>query len=312
LDFFENFDDANAKLEVIACIKDRVVDMVHTRDGALVCMRCIWFGTVKDRKSVLKSLKGLVQKISCEEYGHLLLLAIFDAVDDTVLVDSIILKEIRKHLSEILANKFGIRVILYLLSPRDSRHFNKQCVAMLSIGDNNTTSKKSLKTKHDELLEHISTDLLNFASDNVKNMMLEAPHFPLLFNTICQKCVGDKVPVFKALCDVMREEFIPGNMENLHIVEHPRGHYCLSHLLKYDRDSSQTTLSSIMIEQLDETILGSWLSCNKGAFILVSMMENGAKDVQQVVKRCVLKNKKKLMKYTFKGSSILLQKCNFD
>lgn len=40
---------------------------------------------------MIKSLKGHVAKICREETGHMLLLAIFDAVDDTVLVQKVIL-----------------------------------------------------------------------------------------------------------------------------------------------------------------------------------------------------------------------------
>ena len=40
---------------------------------------------------IVKSLKGLVGKVCSEEHGHLVLLALFDCVDDTVLVKKAIL-----------------------------------------------------------------------------------------------------------------------------------------------------------------------------------------------------------------------------
>lgn len=73
-------------------MKDRTIEMAHTRDGALASMYCLWYGTVKDRKVIVKSLKGFVAKLCVEEHGHLFLLALFDAVDDTVLVGKIVLK----------------------------------------------------------------------------------------------------------------------------------------------------------------------------------------------------------------------------
>ena len=39
----------------------------------------------------MKSLKGLVGKVCSEEHGHLVLLALLDCVDDTVLVKKAIL-----------------------------------------------------------------------------------------------------------------------------------------------------------------------------------------------------------------------------
>ena len=46
---------------------------------------------VQDRKVIVKSLKGHVLKVCKEEAGHMALLAIFDSVDDTVLVQKVIL-----------------------------------------------------------------------------------------------------------------------------------------------------------------------------------------------------------------------------
>lgn len=40
---------------------------------------------------MIKSLKTHVMKICCEEYGHLVMLAMFDGVDDTKLVQKAIL-----------------------------------------------------------------------------------------------------------------------------------------------------------------------------------------------------------------------------
>lgn len=49
-------------------------------------MLCLWHGTPKDRKEIVKSFKGRVDKICQEEYGHMVLMALFDCVDDTKFV----------------------------------------------------------------------------------------------------------------------------------------------------------------------------------------------------------------------------------
>ena len=46
---------------------------------------------VQDRKVIVKSLKGHLVKVCKDEAGHMVLLAIFDSVDDTVLVQKAIL-----------------------------------------------------------------------------------------------------------------------------------------------------------------------------------------------------------------------------
>ncbi len=46
---------------------------------------------LQDRKVIVKSLKGLVGNVCSEEHGHLVLLALLDCVDDTVLVKKAVL-----------------------------------------------------------------------------------------------------------------------------------------------------------------------------------------------------------------------------
>ena len=54
------------------------------------CM--IFYFCFQDRKIMIKSMKTHVVKICTEEYPHLVMLAMFDAVDDTKLVQKAILE----------------------------------------------------------------------------------------------------------------------------------------------------------------------------------------------------------------------------
>ncbi len=44
--------------------------ILHTRNGSKLCLYCINYGAAKDRKAIIKSFKGLITKISKEEFGH--------------------------------------------------------------------------------------------------------------------------------------------------------------------------------------------------------------------------------------------------
>jgi pumilio family protein 6 len=46
---------------------------------------------MQDRKVIVKSFKTFVAKICKDEYGHLVMLALFDSVDDTKLIQKAIL-----------------------------------------------------------------------------------------------------------------------------------------------------------------------------------------------------------------------------
>ena len=72
-------------------MRDSLPKMLHTRDGARVGMHCLWSGTKQDRKAIVKSFKGHITPLCKEEHGHLVLISIFDCVDDTKLVSKAIL-----------------------------------------------------------------------------------------------------------------------------------------------------------------------------------------------------------------------------
>ncbi|CAK9224791.1 unnamed protein product, partial [Sphagnum troendelagicum] len=108
-----------------------LVRMLHTRDGAKVGVTCVMHGSNKDRKKIVKGMKGHVSKIARDEHGSMVLLSIFDVMDDTQLATKVIIKEIMKDLQELVLHKNGRRVILYLLAPRVTRYFPPDILAVL-------------------------------------------------------------------------------------------------------------------------------------------------------------------------------------
>lgn len=50
------------------------------------------------KKLILKSLKGHVMEVAKSEHGHLILLALFDTVDDTVLLKKVSMNCMKCHI----------------------------------------------------------------------------------------------------------------------------------------------------------------------------------------------------------------------
>nr|XP_020144866.1 pumilio homolog 3 isoform X3 [Microcebus murinus] len=92
LDFF-TYAPPKLRSEMIEAIREAVVYLAHTHDGARVAMHCLWHGTPKDRKVIVKTMKSYVEKIANGQYSHLVLLAAFDCIDDTKLVKQIIISD---------------------------------------------------------------------------------------------------------------------------------------------------------------------------------------------------------------------------
>jgi len=81
-------------------LKGSVIHMIHTPDGARSGLHCIWFGSAKDRKLILKTLKEFLVKVVTAEHGYLIALGAIDAVDDTVLVRKMLISPICKELGD--------------------------------------------------------------------------------------------------------------------------------------------------------------------------------------------------------------------
>ena len=90
-EYLRNANDKGRE-EIIDAVKEKLIKMIHSRDGARVAIYCLWYGTNKDRKLLIKSFKSFVVKIAKEEQGYPVLWTIFDVVDDTKLVSKAILQ----------------------------------------------------------------------------------------------------------------------------------------------------------------------------------------------------------------------------
>ncbi|XP_077218294.1 pumilio 24 [Tasmannia lanceolata] len=100
-----------------------LIRMIHTKDGSKLGMLCIKHGNAKDRKKIIKGMKGHIGKIAHDQYGSMVLVCILSVVDDTKLLTKVIIRELQKILKELVLDKNGRRSLLQLLHPHCPRYF---------------------------------------------------------------------------------------------------------------------------------------------------------------------------------------------
>jgi len=153
-------------------IKELLIHMLHTPDGAKVAVQSVLLGTAKDRKTIIKSMKGFVTKICKEEHGNVTIMAITDVTDDTVLIEKIILAEMIKSIEELIADKHGCLPFLHLLAPYSKTYFTQNTIDILTRhAALNTTSKKDPEIRRQELLKFVIPKLMQHVTDKVKNLL---------------------------------------------------------------------------------------------------------------------------------------------
>ncbi|KAJ0093529.1 hypothetical protein Patl1_24980 [Pistacia atlantica] len=110
-----------------------LVRVIHTRDGSKIGILCIKHGSAKERKKIIKGMKGHIGKIAHDQCGSLVLLCIVSIVDDTKLITKIVLRELQTNLKELVLDKNGRRVLLQLLHPNCSRYLSPDDLASLNL-----------------------------------------------------------------------------------------------------------------------------------------------------------------------------------
>ncbi|XP_047555985.1 pumilio homolog 3 [Lutra lutra] len=287
LDFF-TYAPPKLRSETIEAIREAVIYLAHTHDGARVAMHCLWHGTPKDRKVIVKTMKTYIEKVANGQYSHLVLLAAFDCVDDTKLVKQIIISEIISSLPNIVNDKYGRKVLLYLLSPRDPAHTVREIIEVLQKGDGNAHSKKDTAIRRRELLEAISPALLSYLQGHAQELVLDKSACVLVAN-ILGAAVGDVQPAMNAVASLAVAELHPGGKDGeLHAAEHPAGHLVLKWLIEQDekmkKSGREACFAKTLVEHVGVKKLNAWASVNRGAIVLSSLLQSSDQEVVQKVK----------------------------
>uniref|UniRef100_A0A9L0TRK0 Pumilio RNA binding family member 3 n=1 Tax=Equus caballus TaxID=9796 RepID=A0A9L0TRK0_HORSE len=267
-----------------------------------------------DRKVIVKTMKTYVEKVANGQYSHLVLLAAFDCIDDTKLVKQIIISEIISSLPNIINDKYGRKVLLYLLSPRDPAHTVREIIEVLQKGDGNAHSKKDTAIRRRELLESISPALLSYLQGHAQEVVLDKSAC-VLVSDILGAAIGDVQPAMDAIASLAAAELHPGGKDGeLHVAEHPAGHLVLKWLIEQDKKMKENgregCFAKTLVEHVGMKNLKSWASVNRGAIILSSLLQSSDQEVADKVKAGLKSLIPALEKHksTSKGIETLLEK----
>jgi pumilio homology domain family member 6 len=89
---------------VDSLIGEATLRMVHTHEGCRVGCMVAAYSTPKQRKKLVKSMKGLVLKMCLDEFAYIALIKILQVVDDTELVRKSIVAEIQVSIRTLLSS----------------------------------------------------------------------------------------------------------------------------------------------------------------------------------------------------------------
>ncbi|KAF9931354.1 hypothetical protein FBU30_010389 [Linnemannia zychae] len=277
LEYFEHA-DAKGIQDMLDIMKEQAVEILHTKEGAQVAMLCLLHASPKDRKAMLKTMKPFVVKICKEEYGHMVMLRMFDVVDDTVLMSKAILAEIVKEMEDIAKDKYGRRVILYLLAGRSPKYISPQNIELLAKGDiiRANTSKKDATVRSSELLNYISPSLISLIATKTRALTSEPLACQVVLETMLN-ATGDRQPAVDALLALAAENPAESTSESRHVLMSMPTDRLYKTLVQSDYKAPLAKPSLHFAKALLGKIsphLGFFAQQNGSGFIVLALLEN--------------------------------------
>jgi len=305
--------EPKARSETIEMLRDALVHMAHSREGAYAALHCVWHGTAKDRKAIIKSFKTFMLKTAQEEWGHTLLLAIFDSVDDTKIVGKAVVGELMETPEELFTNKFGVRVLKYLFCGRDTKYVQPDLINILVKGDGNEHSRKPAAQRRKELLEVAAPPVLEYIVKKFPDNLYDPPT-TITLTAIINSCPPSEhlSKLFNALAKQAAKPFAKED-SNPNIIENSGSSMMLKKIIAKDKErkeAGEETFSSHILKHLEEEGTESWLRVNRGCFLLLNLWDTEIEEVRSSLKEKIHPYTTILKRQDTAGANLLKQKLN--
>ncbi|KAF9790072.1 hypothetical protein SFRURICE_002437 [Spodoptera frugiperda] len=286
---------AEDRVELISTLSPLIVPLSNSLPGANAASIC----------TILKVVKEHAVPLSKHKTGYRLLIAIFDSVDDTVLVKKAIVSTLASNLKDIAKDHWGKMTLHWLVKPKDSGAFHPSFIKFLEEGAKSGTSKKDADLRVSELREAILPAL--------KKDMEEEPEFWLssktnMLLTVAVLSIESSKEILEALAKVICKPDwrITADGKELLAVEDAGIHMCLKKLAALDKDKDCDTLGEAISENLEDETVKLWLPTNRGCFFLLKLIESNA-NAASALKKKLKPHVNILKQQTSEGAKHLLQ-----
>ncbi len=266
---------------------DLLKNLAFTKSGArLVCL-ALANGNAKDRKHILRTYKETMQTLAYDTHGHKVLLAVYDVIDDTVLVSKSVFPEVvgkdpksESQRQDLFAAAIHLNARIPLLYP-----FAGKAKAILSSDDlklldevhriRTTTSKKDPEVRRKELVASLSPALLSLVVAHPKELVSTSFGCQFVTEVLLGSPEG-REPALRAIATLTT-----GDAETRNILEQPAAGRMLKALVLGGRFNPQTKtidpvdpplgFHNMLYEAIKHDIL-NW-AIGKNSFVVVGFLE---------------------------------------
>ncbi|KAI8435673.1 hypothetical protein MSG28_003933 [Choristoneura fumiferana] len=274
------------RVELVSTLGPLIVPLSNSLPGANTASICVWQGSNKDKKAILKVVKEHAVALAKHKTGYRLLLTIFDSVDDTVLVRKAIVSSLQANFRELAKDHWGNMTLHWLVKPKDPAAFHPSLIKFLDEGFKSGTSKKDAELRVTELREAI---LPTLAQDIAADPQFWISDKSVMLLAVAVVAVDSNEEIVKALAQaICRPDWtISRDDKALLAIEDAGIHMCLKKQLM------------VMIQV--------WLPTNRGCFFLLKLIESNSDKVANKLRKKIKPHTDLLKQQKTEGAKLLLQ-----
>ncbi len=268
---------------------DLLKNLAFTKSGARLVCSALAYGNAKDRKYILRTYKETIQALAYDVHGHKVLLAVYDVVDDTVLVSKSVFPELvgkdpkseskQENLLAAATHLNGRIAVLYPFCGKAKAIIPTEDLKLLDEIHRirTTTSKKDPEVRRKELIASLSPPLLSLIASHAKGLV--STSFGCQFITevlLGSTSTEGRKPALNAVVALA-----DGNEENQELLKQPAAGRMLKTLVHGGRFSTATKEIDLvepplgfheMLYKAIEDDIVKWAVGNN-SFVVVGLLE---------------------------------------
>ncbi len=288
-------------------LADETLDIIASRPGAIAAAQMAAYATAKDRKRMMKVLKGFSRSTLLHRDAYLSVIRLCQVTDDTVNTQKMILAELLKAedpesensahpLSEIAAGPNSSKLLLWILSDGPGvpeQYFDPWELELLGSAeiDGEQTSKKNDETRKAELRQYMKSEMVRMVKGGVKDLLENKAGCKVLLE-IFKKFEDETAGTDESVKDCILSH-LDANPETF---EHPQAHYALKWLFKhYSSGNGKGTFPADFVSKWEDKY-EAIISSPRGAFVLVALAECGGDAVKSLKSKGIKDQAKAKMK----------------
>lgn len=167
---YSQISDEAVQKDLAAKCLEYLGHLFETTHGVKLAVTALAASDNKQRKIILKKVQAFVKNGAKDEsYAYLFLIKLFDTIDDTKRVNSLVTKQIVQNITDFLTKKNGAKVILSLIPHR----FNLSPDELAIVDENfNTSSKKNPDQRRKEILDYLLPFVFDMTAVKMKEIVV--------------------------------------------------------------------------------------------------------------------------------------------